>query len=129
MFVHKAKDTDKHEHFIKHLVYILTVTVWKIYFKSSSAKLEEADQRPSYGEGRRSVKGEGRRRGCLKKRENQENLDAKPFLDLDPASPSLDNPNPGGNDEEIARAAEEAVSFVASSVTLWLLRCVLRRRP
>ncbi|RWW42884.1 hypothetical protein BHE74_00051520 [Ensete ventricosum] len=26
MFVHKAKDTDKHEHFIKHLVYILTVT-------------------------------------------------------------------------------------------------------
>ncbi|RRT32371.1 hypothetical protein B296_00044461 [Ensete ventricosum] len=26
MFVHKAKDTDKREHFIKHLVYILTVT-------------------------------------------------------------------------------------------------------
>ncbi|RWV85325.1 hypothetical protein GW17_00052890 [Ensete ventricosum] len=27
MYVHKPKDTDKHEHFIKHLVYILTVTV------------------------------------------------------------------------------------------------------
>ncbi|RWW18143.1 hypothetical protein GW17_00017869 [Ensete ventricosum] len=26
MYVHKPKDTDKHEHFIKHLVYILTVT-------------------------------------------------------------------------------------------------------
>ncbi|RZS27962.1 hypothetical protein BHM03_00061506 [Ensete ventricosum] len=27
MYVHKPKDTDKHEHFIKHLVYILTVTM------------------------------------------------------------------------------------------------------
>ncbi|RZS19380.1 hypothetical protein BHM03_00051768 [Ensete ventricosum] len=27
--MHKAKDTDKHEHFIKHLVYILTVTSWR----------------------------------------------------------------------------------------------------
>ncbi|RWV80974.1 hypothetical protein GW17_00057661 [Ensete ventricosum] len=27
MYVHKPKDTDKHEHFIKHLVYILTVTL------------------------------------------------------------------------------------------------------
>ncbi|RRT35226.1 hypothetical protein B296_00029195 [Ensete ventricosum] len=27
MFIPKAKDTDKHEHFIKHLVYILTVTL------------------------------------------------------------------------------------------------------
>ncbi|RRT75547.1 hypothetical protein B296_00031114 [Ensete ventricosum] len=89
---------------------------------------DELGMSPSYGEGRRSVKGEGRRRGRLKKRENQENLDAKPFLDPDPASPSLDNPNPGGNDEAIARAAEEAVSFVALSVTLRLLRCVLRRR-
>ncbi|RWW04435.1 hypothetical protein GW17_00032341 [Ensete ventricosum] len=26
MYVHKPKDTDKHEHFIKHLVYILSVT-------------------------------------------------------------------------------------------------------
>ncbi|RWV81879.1 hypothetical protein GW17_00056666 [Ensete ventricosum] len=25
MYVHKPKDTDKYEHFIKHLVYILTV--------------------------------------------------------------------------------------------------------
>ncbi|RWV84540.1 hypothetical protein BHE74_00015936 [Ensete ventricosum] len=30
MFMHKAKDTDKHEHFIKHLVYILTVTACQI---------------------------------------------------------------------------------------------------
>ncbi|RWW74559.1 hypothetical protein BHE74_00017490 [Ensete ventricosum] len=29
MYVHKPKDTDKHEHSIKHLVYILTVTVWQ----------------------------------------------------------------------------------------------------
>ncbi|RZR82871.1 hypothetical protein BHM03_00009399 [Ensete ventricosum] len=29
MYVHKPKDTDKHEHFIKHLVYILTVTAWR----------------------------------------------------------------------------------------------------
>ncbi|RWV77715.1 hypothetical protein GW17_00061418 [Ensete ventricosum] len=26
MYAHKPKDTDKHEHSIKHLVYILTVT-------------------------------------------------------------------------------------------------------
>ncbi|RRT62404.1 hypothetical protein B296_00024715 [Ensete ventricosum] len=26
MYVHKPKDTDKHEHFSKHLIYILTVT-------------------------------------------------------------------------------------------------------
>ncbi|RZR86543.1 hypothetical protein BHM03_00013754 [Ensete ventricosum] len=31
MYVHKPKDTDKHEHFIKHLVYILTVTVRGTY--------------------------------------------------------------------------------------------------
>ncbi|RWW50280.1 hypothetical protein BHE74_00043492 [Ensete ventricosum] len=34
MYVHKLKDTDKHEHFIKHLVYILTVTpctVWGLW--------------------------------------------------------------------------------------------------
>ncbi|RWW20599.1 hypothetical protein GW17_00015288 [Ensete ventricosum] len=30
MYVHKPKDTDKHEHFIKHLVYILTVTARSI---------------------------------------------------------------------------------------------------
>ncbi|RZS00237.1 hypothetical protein BHM03_00029885 [Ensete ventricosum] len=29
MYVHKPKDTDKHEHSIKHLVYILTVTARK----------------------------------------------------------------------------------------------------
>ncbi|RWW73373.1 hypothetical protein BHE74_00018762 [Ensete ventricosum] len=28
MYVHKPKDTDKLEHFIKHIVYILTVTAW-----------------------------------------------------------------------------------------------------
>ncbi|RWV77749.1 hypothetical protein GW17_00061385 [Ensete ventricosum] len=28
MYIHKPKDTDKHEHSIKHLVYILTVTRW-----------------------------------------------------------------------------------------------------
>ncbi|RWV93247.1 hypothetical protein BHE74_00035751 [Ensete ventricosum] len=27
MYVHKPKDTDKHEHFIKYLVYVLTVTM------------------------------------------------------------------------------------------------------
>ncbi|RWW09218.1 hypothetical protein GW17_00027305 [Ensete ventricosum] len=31
MYVHKLKDTDKHEHFIKHLVYILTVTFSPTY--------------------------------------------------------------------------------------------------
>ncbi|RWV79465.1 hypothetical protein GW17_00059402 [Ensete ventricosum] len=64
----------------------------------------------------RSVKGEGRRRGRSKKRENRENLDAKPFLDPDPASPSLDELDPGGKGEATARAAEEVVSFIASSV-------------
>ncbi|RRT82523.1 hypothetical protein B296_00019814 [Ensete ventricosum] len=48
------------------------------------------------GEGRRSVEGEGRRRGHSKKREkkkeNRENLDSKPFLDPDPMPPSLDDP-------------------------------------
>ncbi|RWW52101.1 hypothetical protein BHE74_00041501 [Ensete ventricosum] len=66
----------------------------------------------------RSVKGEGRRRGRSKKRENQENLNAKPFLDPDPASPSLDELDPGGKGEATARAAEEVVSFIASSATL-----------
>ncbi|RWV81910.1 hypothetical protein GW17_00056631 [Ensete ventricosum] len=32
MYVHKPKDTDKHEHFIKHLVYILIVTARGIGF-------------------------------------------------------------------------------------------------
>ncbi|RZS24427.1 hypothetical protein BHM03_00057496, partial [Ensete ventricosum] len=74
---------------------------------------------PGCGEGRRSVEGEGRR-GRLKKKGNWENLDAKPVLDLDPglAPPSLDNPDPGGNGEATARAAEEVVSFIASYVTL-----------
>ncbi|RWW11481.1 hypothetical protein BHE74_00031692 [Ensete ventricosum] len=54
--------------------------------------------------------------GPSKKRENWENLNAKPFLD----------PDPGGNNEAMARTAEEAVSFIASSATLWLLR---HRRP
>ncbi|RRT32136.1 hypothetical protein B296_00019364 [Ensete ventricosum] len=31
MYVHKPKDTDKHEHFIKHLVYILTMTFSPTY--------------------------------------------------------------------------------------------------
>ncbi|RWW20434.1 hypothetical protein GW17_00015459 [Ensete ventricosum] len=71
--------------------------------------------------GRRSVKGEGRRRrGHSKKRvkENRENLDVKPFLNLDPTLPSLDDLEPGGNSEAAARAAEEAVSFIASFATL-----------
>ncbi|RZS17059.1 hypothetical protein BHM03_00049167, partial [Ensete ventricosum] len=56
-------------------------------------------------EGRRSIEGDGRRRrGHLKKREkedNRENLDAKPFLDPDLASPSLDDPDPRGNGEAV----------------------------
>ncbi|THU71261.1 hypothetical protein C4D60_Mb08t33690 [Musa balbisiana] len=48
----------------------------------------------------------------------------------DPASPSLDDLNPRGNNQAVARATEEAVSFIASYTILWLLlRCVLRRRP
>ncbi|RZR83129.1 hypothetical protein BHM03_00009674 [Ensete ventricosum] len=85
---------------------------------------------PGYCVGRRSVEGEGRkRRGHLKKRENRENLDAKPFLNPDLALSSLDDPDPGRNNEAMARAAKEAVS-IASSVTLQLLlHRVLRRRP
>ncbi|RWW32900.1 hypothetical protein GW17_00002400 [Ensete ventricosum] len=85
---------------------------------------------PGYCVGRRSIEGEGRkRRGHLKKRENKENLDVKPFLNPDLALPSLDDPDPGRNNEAMARAAKEAVS-IASSVTLQLLlHRVLRRRP
>ncbi|RWW68109.1 hypothetical protein BHE74_00024400 [Ensete ventricosum] len=84
---------------------------------------------PGCSEERRSVEGEGRRkRGCSKK-ENRENLNAKPFLDLDPKPPSLDDLDPRGSSEAMARAMEEAVSFIASPATLRLLCCVLCRRP
>ncbi|RRT62029.1 hypothetical protein B296_00043721 [Ensete ventricosum] len=75
---------------------------------------------PCCGEGRRSVKGEGRRRrrrSMRREKENRENLDAKPFLDFDSVPPSLDDSDPRGNGEVAARAAEEAVSFIASSTT------------
>ncbi|RRT67480.1 hypothetical protein B296_00039257 [Ensete ventricosum] len=79
-----------------------------------------------------SIEGKGRRghsKKMEKKKDNRENLDTKPFLDLDPVLPSLDDPDPGGNGEAAARAAEEAVSFIALSTTLQLcLRRVLRRR-
>ncbi|RZS04758.1 hypothetical protein BHM03_00035140, partial [Ensete ventricosum] len=45
----------------------------------------------------------------------------------DPMPPSLDNLDPGGNSKAVARAAKEAVSFIASSKILrLLLRRVLR---
>ncbi|RWW54369.1 hypothetical protein BHE74_00039082 [Ensete ventricosum] len=63
------------------------------------------------------------------KKENQENLDAKSFLNPDLTPPSLDDPDPRGNNEATTGAAEEAVSFIASSATLQLLlRHVLCRR-
>ncbi|RWV97613.1 hypothetical protein GW17_00039588 [Ensete ventricosum] len=49
----------------------------------------------------------------------------KPVLDPNPASPSLDDPDPGGNGEATTRAVEEAVSFIISFGTLRLLRRVL----
>ncbi|RWW27054.1 hypothetical protein GW17_00008533 [Ensete ventricosum] len=52
-----------------------------------------------------------------REKENRENLDAKPFLDFDSVPPSFDDSDPGGNGEVAARAAEEAVSFIASSTT------------
>ncbi|RWW43586.1 hypothetical protein BHE74_00050734 [Ensete ventricosum] len=67
-----------------------------------------------------------RRRGRSKKRENRENLDAKPFLGLDSTLPSLDDPDLGGISEVTARATEEVVSFIALPATLPLLRRVLR---
>ncbi|RRT59853.1 hypothetical protein B296_00014972 [Ensete ventricosum] len=42
----------------------------------------------------------------------------KPVLDPNPASPSLDDPDPGGNGEATTRAVEEAVSFIISFGTL-----------
>ncbi|RWV82008.1 hypothetical protein GW17_00056531, partial [Ensete ventricosum] len=65
--------------------------------------------------------------------EPQRELVSTPFLDPDSAPPSLDDPDPGGNDKEsrkeehleaqgsreaVAREAEEVVSFIASSATL-----------
>ncbi|RWW02799.1 hypothetical protein GW17_00034093 [Ensete ventricosum] len=46
MLVHKAKDTDKHEHFIKHLVYTLTVTLGRsyIFVFSDPDEEDEGDQ-------------------------------------------------------------------------------------
>ncbi|RWW06755.1 hypothetical protein BHE74_00033568 [Ensete ventricosum] len=49
MYVHKPKDTDKHEHFIKHIVYILTVT------PSVPARKDEAAPRPHPRTGRRGA--------------------------------------------------------------------------
>ncbi|RWW28461.1 hypothetical protein GW17_00007057 [Ensete ventricosum] len=69
-------------------------------------------------------------RGRSKKRANRENLDAKSFLDLDLVLHSLDNLDPGGNGEAAGGAAKEAVSFIASYATLWLLlHRVLCQRP
>ncbi|RWW60556.1 hypothetical protein BHE74_00032438 [Ensete ventricosum] len=45
MYVHKPKDTDKHEHFIKHLVCILTVTA-------------RGEKSPAGGEGARATRGQ-----------------------------------------------------------------------
>ncbi|RWW27351.1 hypothetical protein GW17_00008223 [Ensete ventricosum] len=60
---------------------------------------------------------------------NQENLDAKSFLNPDLTPPSLDDPDPRGNNEATTGAAEKAVSFISSSATLQLLlRHVLCRR-
>ncbi|RWW33672.1 hypothetical protein BHE74_00020475 [Ensete ventricosum] len=61
---------------------------------------QSARELPGYHEGK-SVEEEGRRRkGRSKKRENWENLDAKPFFNPDPTPPSLDDPDPGGNSEK-----------------------------
>ncbi|RRT42170.1 hypothetical protein B296_00057322 [Ensete ventricosum] len=64
---------------------------------------------PGYNEGRRSVEGEGRRRGHSKKWENRENLNAKSFLDPDLTPPSLDDYDPGGNGKVATRAAKEEI--------------------
>ncbi|RWW04448.1 hypothetical protein GW17_00032323 [Ensete ventricosum] len=45
MFIHKAKDTDKHEHFIKHLVYILTVTVRRGQWRCAAAAVGEEERK------------------------------------------------------------------------------------
>ncbi|RWW02954.1 hypothetical protein GW17_00033931 [Ensete ventricosum] len=64
---------------------------------------------PGYNEGRRSVEGEGRRKGHSKKWENRENLNAKSFLDPDLTPPSLDDYDPGGNGKVATRAAKEEI--------------------
>ncbi|RWV96680.1 hypothetical protein GW17_00040593 [Ensete ventricosum] len=40
MYVHKPKDTDKHEHFIKHLVYSLTVIIWGLCMIGAAGELD-----------------------------------------------------------------------------------------
>ncbi|RZS23493.1 hypothetical protein BHM03_00056443 [Ensete ventricosum] len=59
------------------------------------------------------------RRGRSKKRENQENLDVNlfptPFLYPDSTSPSLDDPDPGGNNEENRKERPRAVLARAAS--------------
>ncbi|RRT79542.1 hypothetical protein B296_00005538 [Ensete ventricosum] len=65
---------------------------------------------PGYGEGRRSVKGEGIRKKRHSKKRRIERISTRP----NPAPPSLDDPDPRGN----------------SDATAWLLlHHVLRRRP
>ncbi|RWW46371.1 hypothetical protein BHE74_00047704 [Ensete ventricosum] len=54
-----------------------------------------------------------RRRGRIK----------RTIMHTDSALSSLDDPNPGGNSEVAARAAEEAVSFIASFMILRLFIC------
>ncbi|RWW87729.1 hypothetical protein BHE74_00003422 [Ensete ventricosum] len=86
---------------------------------------------PGCDEGRRSVEGEGRRgrgrtRKGEKKKENRENPDVKPFLDLDPTPPSLDDPNPRGNDESSERG-DLLHHLVCDSAAL--LRRILHRKP
>ncbi|RWW74431.1 hypothetical protein BHE74_00017633 [Ensete ventricosum] len=69
----------------------------------------------------REKEGEGvRRRGRKRIRRTK-----KPVLDPNPASPSLDDPDPGGNGEATTRVVEEAVSFIILFGTLRLLRRVL----
>ncbi|RWV84318.1 hypothetical protein GW17_00053974 [Ensete ventricosum] len=82
MYVHKPKDTDKHEHFIKHLVYILTVTARYRAVPPKSA----VDGRLREKSGRLREKKGRRRRGKRKKRSEEEKL--APVLARASSSPS-----------------------------------------
>ncbi|RWW07638.1 hypothetical protein GW17_00028971 [Ensete ventricosum] len=62
------------------------------------------------------VQRRGRRIGKTSRYEADSSSNDQNF-DPDPMPPSLDNPEPGGNDEATTKAAEEAVSFIASSAT------------
>ncbi|RWW17563.1 hypothetical protein GW17_00018506 [Ensete ventricosum] len=66
---------------------------------------------PSYDEGGKKHREGRRKRRRSKKRENRENLNASDAT-------SLDDPDPGGNDEVATRATKEMISFSASSMIL-----------